>query len=88
MLLCWAYSAWRPNHPLGFIGCFFAIAVYGAVDEITQGLIPGRSPDVFDWIADVGGAALGVGWMFLVAAFWPARAALPAAAASSEVSTR
>lgn len=88
ILLCWAYASWRPHDPLGFIWCFVAIAIYGALDEITQGFIPGRYPDFFDWVADVGGSAVGVGLMFLGAAFWPSRAAFTAAAASSEVKTR
>jgi VanZ family protein len=35
-----------------------AIAVFAAVDEITQSLTL-RSPDLFDWLADLSGAALG-----------------------------
>jgi VanZ family protein len=90
VLLCSAYSAWRPGAPLGYLGVFVAVAAYGAIDEITQGLVPFRQPDFLDWLADVGGAACGVGFMFLVAAFWPARwtAAAAASAASADVSTR
>jgi VanZ family protein len=36
-------------------------SVYGASDEFHQYFVPGRSCDVFDWLADSGGAALAVG---------------------------
>ncbi len=39
----------------------FAIAVvYGAVDELLQGLVPTRVPDVWDLLADAMGALIGV----------------------------
>lgn len=88
VLLCAAYGAWRPEASFGYVGVFLAIALYGALDEITQGFVPNRQPDFFDWLADVGGAALGVGFSLLVAAFWPARAAAAAADASPAVKTR
>ena len=31
---------------------------YGALDEIHQMFVPGRSPDILDWVADTTGAAL------------------------------
>lgn len=34
--------------------------IYGASDELHQFFVPGRSCDVFDWIADVIGAILAV----------------------------
>ena len=37
------------------------IAVFAAVDEWHQGLVPGRLPDVADWVADMAGATLGAG---------------------------
>ena len=36
------------------------ISLYAAVDESTQGLVPGRNPDVLDWAADTIGAAAGL----------------------------
>ena len=42
----------------------FLVAVGAAVaglDEIFQGVIPGRRTDVFDWVADAVGVALGAG---------------------------
>jgi len=35
-------------------------AIYGACDELYQGLVPGRDPDVWDAAADAVGATLGV----------------------------
>jgi VanZ family protein len=34
---------------------------YGASDELHQYFVPGRSCDVFDWLADTGGAAAAIG---------------------------
>ncbi len=37
----------------------------GAMDEMIQSQVPGRSMDVFDWLADSLGTAVGVGvWVF------------------------
>ncbi|HZW36153.1 MAG: VanZ family protein [Deltaproteobacteria bacterium] len=35
------------------------VAIVGAVDEGHQHWIPGRSTDVFDWIADMAGGGIG-----------------------------
>lgn len=84
VILCGAYEAWRPNREAGYFAVFLAIAVYGGIDEFTQGFVSNRQSDFRDWLADLGGAALGVGLMFLVASFWRARSA----AASAAVNTR
>lgn len=34
-------------------------AAYGATDEVHQAFVPGRSPDVRDWVADVAGVLAG-----------------------------
>ena len=49
----------RPRWP-HFLAIFVALACYGALDEATQLLVPGRSADVLDWLADLGGAAMGI----------------------------
>ena len=56
-------SAWRRS----LFGLLFAIGaawLYGVVDEIIQGFVPGRSADLLDWCADTAGAAVGatVAW--------------------------
>lgn len=33
-----------------------ATSVYGAFDEIHQMFVPGRTPDILDWVADTTGA--------------------------------
>ena len=38
-----------------------AASLYGASDEFHQSFTPGRSPDVWDWVADTLGAAAAVG---------------------------
>ena len=43
-------------------------ALYGASDEFHQNFTPGRSPDIFDWFADVLGATSAVVFL-LVAGF-------------------
>ncbi len=50
----------------------FAIAaVYGISDELHQRFVPGRSADLFDWVADASGAVVGVGacWLWGIIAF-------------------
>jgi len=36
-----------------------AVALYGASDELHQRFVPGRDPDVHDWLADLTGATAG-----------------------------
>jgi VanZ family protein len=40
----------------------FVIALFGASDEYHQHFVPGRSMDLFDWIADTLGAVLLIGF--------------------------
>jgi len=53
----------QANKPLfrkyAFILAVLTAAVYGLVDEIHQSLIPGRSCEFMDWVADLGGAVTG-----------------------------
>jgi VanZ family protein len=37
-----------------------ALAAFAALDEFVQQFIPGRDMELFDWIADVSGAIVGV----------------------------
>lgn len=36
-------------------------SLYGATDEFHQSFVPGRFPDVADWVVDTAGAAMSVG---------------------------
>lgn len=45
-----------------------AIAVFAAADELHQRLVPGRSADVADWVADVAGGSLGAATSVVAAA--------------------
>jgi VanZ family protein len=59
-LLCAAAASYvHPSWRL-YAGVFGVVALYGALDEWSQGLIDYRYPDVLDWVADVVGAAVGV----------------------------
>jgi len=40
-------------------GIVFSLALYGVVDELTQPLF-GRACSIYDWLADIAGAAVGV----------------------------
>lgn len=47
-------SEWMRNHAL--ILAFVATCLYGVLDEFHQRFVPGRSPDVYDAVADsIGG---------------------------------
>ncbi len=39
------------------------VTVYGVLDEFHQHFVPGRSPDIYDVMADAAGGMLGV-WLF------------------------
>lgn len=57
VLLAWARhtSGARVRH--GFLVALGS--AYGAADEWHQSFVPGRSPDVLDWVADVAGVVVG-----------------------------
>lgn len=59
MLLCYVTNGDNPYRRFGII---FALAsAYGAIDEWTQSLVPGRTTDYWDWGADTLGAATAIG---------------------------
>ena len=41
---------------------FASVALYALFDEVHQAFVPGRMPDVRDWLLDLAGAALAV-WL-------------------------
>ena len=55
-------AAWRISWSVKLgLAVWGALAALGALDEATQLLVPGRSADVLDWVADGLGALLGIG---------------------------
>lgn len=50
------------------VGALFA-SLYGATDELHQYFVPGRTSDIYDWIADTAGALLAVLILALVLRF-------------------
>ena len=63
--------------------CAAAVAVvagacYGLSDELHQALVPGRSADVHDWLADATGAAAGALLAVVALRWWRSRATLRA----------
>jgi VanZ family protein len=45
---------------LNYLFLFVVAAGYGAVDELTQMVVPHRQADWLDWLADLGGIAFGL----------------------------
>jgi VanZ family protein len=43
-----------------YLGVIGLIATYAALDEISQRFVVARTPDFFDWLADLCGAILGI----------------------------
>jgi VanZ family protein len=66
VLILAAASFFRPISIGAATALLLVIAVYAAADEWTQGFVPTRTADVWDWAADVAGAAIGAA-AFLVA---------------------
>ena len=60
VLLCATGAMWVKASPRLFGGVFGLVAVYGAFDELTQLLVPSRSADLRDWVADLAGAGAGI----------------------------
>ena len=70
LLLAWALAGGLANHAgapaWALAGVAFALTVlYGAVDEVHQAFVPGRSASEADLALDAAGAALGVGLALL-----------------------
>jgi len=57
------WNAVSRHHPLPSVTpAMFVLAIgagYGALDELHQSLVPGRSMELGDWLADAVGVALG-----------------------------
>jgi len=65
-LACFAWATHRPFHWRTAFALWGAILVYGAIDELLQIPVPGRTGEVADWIADAFGALLGILFFSLV----------------------
>ena len=59
-LLSWVWTTRRPLVPLGLIFALGVAVLYAFLDEQTQRLVPGRSCELADWLADVTGALIGI----------------------------
>ena len=70
ILLCVAAAMFRPASRLVLIGVLLLIAAYAAFDEISQGWVRHRSPDIWDWCADLFGASLGTALYSSVRTRW------------------
>ncbi len=66
-----AVSAWRffnchNNSSANYIWAVIFTSIYGISDEWHQYFVPGRSADVYDWIADTIGAIIAVSNIYLL----------------------
>ena len=59
-LLCWSASCFRKPGLVIYAAVLAVAAVYGVFDELTQQLVPLRTADPLDWLADVCGAVIGI----------------------------
>ena len=57
----WTASAWRAA-----LLVVLVTALYGLLDEFHQSFVPGRDTSLFDWLADLAGACIGVSLFALV----------------------
>jgi VanZ family protein len=53
-----------------FVICAAIASVYGIFDEFHQYFVPGRSCDIWDWVADSLGGAAGAAVILLAARLW------------------
>jgi VanZ family protein len=60
LLLCYAGSTFGVSAPPLYLGVIGLIAAYAAIDEYSQKFVAERTPDLFDWLADLCGAVLGI----------------------------
>lgn len=58
---------WRRIAPRTSVLAVIVAVLYGVSDEFHQAFVPGRTPDVFDVVADGAGAILAVGLLWLSA---------------------
>jgi VanZ family protein len=68
MLVCTGSTLWWRPGPQVYLAVIGILAMYAAIDEITQGFVSRRQSDPRDWIADMAGTLLGVGLFAIVRA--------------------
>lgn len=56
------------NENVIFTSLVFSV-LYGALDEVHQLFVPGRSCDIYDWLADVAGVILAIIFLLLIKKF-------------------
>ncbi len=76
-LLAWGLSSLGTPPLRAFLLALAIASAYGASDEFHQYFVPNRECDVFDWMADTVGAALGAGIGTAVLRRRRARASIP-----------
>ncbi len=59
-------SRFRLAKKYSVVASIILVAIYGAVDELHQILVPGRYCDFFDWTADVTGGIIGAGILIYI----------------------
>ncbi len=64
---CTVTARYRPRWDT-YLWMAVVLLCYGALDELSQKLIPGRHADFFDWVANAKGIAVGL--MFQRMALW------------------
>ena len=64
-----AAMIWRHGMAI-YLGVFSIAVAYGALDELSQLLVPGRTANFWDWTADVAGATCGILVFYLGAVLW------------------
>lgn len=53
-------ARWAGVTPSAAARAWLISAAYGVSDEFHQSFVPGRSPNVIDWVADAAGAAVAI----------------------------
>jgi len=76
VLIAIAWSLRKPMTFMQYLVVVSGIAVYAALDEITQMLVPNRSCEFLDWCADMSGTVVGLAFAAILLHFlrrrWPA----------------
>jgi VanZ family protein len=70
VLLAWVVLlAKRRFGPIEAMAVGVTLSLYAAFDELTQPIV-GRRCDIYDWLSDVGGIVVGIGFVWALALLW------------------